>query len=131
MPTKPIRFAGLIVLLLVAGGSSRAADNDLVRAYFALRGGATYFTNPDESPHVELDNPALEGFVGGAVGVNFDRYWGAELTAEFIETALLQPGSGEKIAEYALWTILAQARLRYPLWQDRLTPYFIVGLSAF
>lgn len=127
---RNLRLLALAALCLATTGGALAADKGGLRDYFTLRGGTTYFTNPGASADVELDNPALEGFQGGEIGLNLDRHWGVELAAGFIETALMQPGTGEKIAEYGLWTILAQARLRFPMWNDRLTPYFVVGAGV-
>ena len=131
--TSPARLHRSVLLfcvgLMIAVPATivRAADKDGLRDYFTLRGGATNFINPDASSNVNLDNPALEGYQGGEIGLNLDRHWGVELAAGFIETALMEPGTGQKIAEYGLWTVLAQARLRFPLLNDRLTPYFVVG----
>ncbi len=123
-------WLAVAVALLSISIESQAADRDGLRDYLTVRGGTTIFINPDDSTNVELDSPALEGFQGGEIGMNINRHWGVELAAGFIETALVQPSTGEKIAEYGLWTLLAQTRLRFPLWRDRLTPYFIMGAGV-
>jgi opacity protein-like surface antigen len=63
---------------------------------------------------------------GGAVGVNLGRYAGIELSVENRELTLHDAGIGT-LGEYALFPILLQGRLRYPLLQGRLEPYVIGG----
>lgn len=98
-----------------------------LRPYALIRIGPAIFTNPKEQSGVELDSPAAEGLQGFAAGVDFNKYLSLELAAEFTETQLLQPGTGEKIGEYGMWSVLAQARLRYPLRRGRLVPYLVLG----
>lgn len=62
----------------------------------------------------------------GAIGINFNRYLGAEVAAEFTETELTSDQFG-KIAEYSLWSTQALLRLRYPVLDDRLSPYLLLG----
>src|SRR5262249_51063692 len=45
-------------------------------------------------------------------------------------TGLHQESTGRKTAEYAWYTVLAQLRWRYPLLDDRLTPYLIGGVGG-
>lgn len=116
-----------VAALVALGRPAAAADGDRLRDYIVLRGGPAYFTDPNKSPHVELETPALEGVQAGAIGVNMTRYLGTELAIEYMETALNQPGTGQKIGEYGLWALIGQARLRYPMWRDRLTPYLVAG----
>ena len=111
---------------LVATGQSRKPEYSF-RPYSVVRIGPAMFTNPDESSGAELDTPAAEGLQGLALGVDINRNWSMEFAAEFTETQLLQPGTGEKIGEYGMWSLLGQVRLRYPMWRDRLVPYFLLG----
>jgi opacity protein-like surface antigen len=122
-------LAAAALALVVSGSPTEAADGARLRDYIVLRVGPAYFTSPDESPFVELENPALEGVIGGAIGVNMTRHLGTELAFEYMETALIQPGTGQKIGEYGLWALLGQARLRYPMRQDRLVPYVVGGIG--
>ncbi len=102
-----------------------AADRGGVRGYVIARTGAAFLTNPDESSQIEIDSPAKVDF-GAGVGVNLGRHWGAEVLGEYFEPGLTAPGRGE-IAEYAVYTVLAHLRYRYPVWQDRLVPYVVAG----
>ena len=111
---------------VVATDQSRKPDYSF-RPYSVVRIGPAIFTNPDESSGAELDTPAAEGLQGLALGADINRYWSLEFAAEFTETELLQPGTGEKIGEYGMWSLLGQVRLRYPMWRDRLVPYFLLG----
>lgn len=129
------RFVRAVPILGLFAGTclncdANAADGDRLRDYFVLRAGPAVFNNADESPHVELENPALEGVLGGAIGVNMTRRLGTEFSFEYMETALLQTGTGQKIGEYGLWMLLAQARLRYPIWGDTVTPYLVGGAGV-
>lgn len=64
--------------------------------------------------------------LGGSLGVDWGRYWGAELAVDFIDSFLNDPNEG-KVGEYAMWTVLAQLRLRYPVYRDKLVPYLLLG----
>lgn len=105
--------------------STIARDSEALRGYLALRAGSGFFTDPKADSAVGLDDTS--GLLGAvAVGMNFNRYLGAELAAEYTRAQLTAPVVGD-VAGYPLWTILAQARLRYPVWDDRVTPYVVVG----
>ncbi len=67
-----------------------------LRPYALIHIGPAIFTNPDEQSSVELDAMAGEGLQGLAVGVDFNRHLSFELAAEFTETQLLQPATGQK-----------------------------------
>jgi opacity protein-like surface antigen len=124
-------IVGIVFLLVISAGTvSHAADTDQMRPYLAVRVGGTYFVNPSAASEIDLENPPGEAFAGGAIGLNFNRYWGAELAAEFSETDLLVPGATGKVVELAMWTFLVQGRLRYPMWNDRLTPYLLLGAGV-
>jgi opacity protein-like surface antigen len=125
--TRWTRLGALAGLLAGLGAPVEAADGDQVRDYFVLRIGPAYLTDPNRSSDVELENPALENVIGGAVGANLTRHLGVELAVDYMETALIQPGTGQKIGEYGFWSILGQARLRYPTWQGKLVPYLVTG----
>lgn len=129
---KFFSLAVLIYVSVLASGSSHAADSDKVRPYFALRLGGGHFSNPDSVPGIELENPSQWPFQHFAFGANLNRYWGMELDVDYIETdvnALGLNGSASEsnIGEYAIWHVLGQVRLRYPLLDDRLVPYLVAG----
>lgn len=102
-----------------------AADSDDTRAYVAVRAGAAIFTQPDASNGVSIEGQGSQ--VGAAaVGVNLNKHFGLELASEYAETQIALQGVGP-VAEFSVWTIIAQARLRYPIWEDRFVPYAVIG----
>jgi opacity protein-like surface antigen len=70
----------------------------------------------------------LEQVTGLSLGVNFNRYLGAELAADSFETDLHLRGGG-KLGEYGIFSLIPQVRVRYPLFGDRLTPYALAGVG--
>jgi len=102
-----------------------ARDTDDTRYYVAVRAGVALFTQPDGSNGVSVEGQGSQ--VGAAaVGVNLNKHFGFELATEYTETQVAVEGSGP-VAEFALWTLIAQARVRYPIWDDRFVPYVVVG----
>src|SRR4029453_11504056 len=104
-------------------------DGPLRRLYLALHLGGAIVTDPRVSSELEArpEPPAigpLNLYFGGAVGLDFGRYLGVEVTFEGYETTLELKGVGS-IAEYAVYAVVPQARLRYPLLEGRLVPYLL------
>jgi opacity protein-like surface antigen len=104
-----------------------------VRLYLGARLGAALLTDDHAFPGLETrQDTGSIGFnwlYGVAVGANFGRYLGAEVALEGHEVRLAVPGPGS-IGEYALYTIMPQVRLRYPLMGGRLQPYILAGVGA-
>jgi opacity protein-like surface antigen len=106
-----------------------------VRFYFGVRLGGAVVTESGIFPGVETtpEPPAYGGSVnqmyGVAGGINLGRYLGAELSLEGFETGLTLRGVGT-IGEYAVYTVLPQLRLRYPLLNGTLQPYGIGGVGV-
>jgi len=111
-----------VALVVATGHASSAQDSDRPRAYLGLK---FFDTNPATGVH------DLFGF---SLGANLNRYFGAELSFQEYEVFPDISPYGT-IAEYGVFTIIPQARLRYPLWNDRLVPYVFggvgVGLTSF
>lgn len=134
---RAARLALLLAIFVVAGSGiappeahAQTAKRLPIADYLVLRAGETYFLSPDDSPVLELENPAREGLIGIGVGFDYGSYWGAEFVAEFQETGLKsKPNGGEKAAEYAIWSFLAQLRGRLPLMDGRLVPYGVLGFG--
>jgi opacity protein-like surface antigen len=68
-------------------------------------------------------------FVGAAVGLNFGRYLGLELAAEYYEPDLAVPGVGT-VTEVGVAHFLPYLHLRYPLWGGRVSPYVFGGVGV-
>lgn len=107
------------------------------RLYVGLRYGGTFLTNSTPFSGVEVHpEPAAffsraTQFYGAAVGLNFGRHLGAELTADGYEAVLAVPGVGS-VADVSVAHFIPYVRLRYPLWDGRVSPYVLggVGLSS-
>lgn len=135
-----VMFRALLCLLigciafLAPPSAASAADGDGVRPYLYLGAGGAYFDSPGEDARIEIDNPSEFPFTQFAIGANLNRHWGVEFAVNYTESALDEPGDtgrGSKgIGEYALWSFLGQARLRYPLLGDRLVPYGVLGAGV-
>lgn len=106
------RVALLMLALLGALGAApaRAEDSDQLRWYIGGRFDLFSLTHTHD-------------FVGGEVGVNFNRYIGLELALDNWERKV-----GD-LSELAVTAITPQLRLRYPLLDDRLTPYLVAGMG--
>ncbi len=104
-------------LVAVPGAVSWAQDSDRPRAYLGLK---FFDTNPATGVH------DLFGF---SLGANVNKYFGAELSFQEYEVFPDISPYGT-IGEYGVFTIIPQARLRYPLWNDRLVPYLFGGVGV-
>ncbi len=60
------------------------------------------------------------------VGLNFNRYLGAELAFDYY---LKDWGSPDPVGEASSFHLVPELRLRYPLLKDRLVPYLIAGVG--
>jgi opacity protein-like surface antigen len=105
---------------------SHAQDSDLMRFYGTLRVGWAFL--PNERPISSVEAERLPQVTGLALGVNFNRYLGAELAADSFESDLTLRGAG-KIGEYGMFSLIPQVRVRYPLFDDRLVPYVVGGIG--
>jgi hypothetical protein len=63
-----------------------------------------------------------------AVGIDLGRYAGIELSADGYEPRLAVRPFGV-IGEYAIYAVIPQLRLRYPLAGGRITPYLLTGVG--
>lgn len=101
----------LAALAVLRAGAAAAEDSDQLRWYGAIR----YEMVPLTRAH---------DFVGGQIGLNVNRYFGAELALDSYERKV-----GE-LSEMSVVGVTPQLRLRYPLFDDRLVPYLIGGLGV-
>jgi opacity protein-like surface antigen len=103
------------------------------RLYVSLRMGGAIVTDPRVSSDIEIEPepPAigpLNQYFGASVGLDFGRYLGAEITFEGYETNVKVSGIGS-VTEYAVYAVVPQVRLRYPLLNGRLVPYVLAGVG--
>lgn len=116
-----------------AAAASAAASS--ARLYLDLRtGGALLmhsqlFTGVDAAPEQSVFGSNFTFAFGVSLGADIGRYAAVELSVDNYEMTLSIPGTGN-IGEYAVFPVLVQPRLRYPLLDGRLEPYVLLGLGA-
>jgi opacity protein-like surface antigen len=104
---------GAVALVLAATPAS-AEDSDQLRGYLHLK-----FRDTDNLTGVH-------DYFGFGIGANLNRYFGVELSGDRFEIFPKISGLGT-IGEYGVFALMPQARLRYPMFGDRLVPYVIGG----
>ena len=110
----------------------RAHDTDQTRFYVGTKLGAGFLLSDGPGGGVEWAGDVadtVERSMQGFAGLNFDEHWGAEIAVDYRDIGLTVPGVG-KIGEYATYSIIPQVRVRYPLADGKLSPYFIAGVGA-
>ncbi len=109
----------------------RGASEDQRRGYLALRVGGWWLQSGKEfTPGFLASDNEKQQLTSGAVGIDWNRYLGAEFNVDYYEFEVNAADGGFKVNEYSVWAFLGQLRARYPLWGDRLIPYAVVGLGA-
>jgi opacity protein-like surface antigen len=116
VPRRRVRLWHALLIVALSASTGWAQDSDRTRYYLNLRG---HGSNPFSEAH---------DLFGASVGVNLNRYWGVELSAEGFERRLRLNGSA--LGEYAVVPLVPQVRLRYPFLDDRLTPYVLGGVGV-
>jgi len=104
-----------------------AKDSDAFRYYVALRGGVALFTDREKLEAEGITIDTVSGpLLSAGFGANFTRYLGGEFDFEY-GVSQLRGADDIKITGYPVWTMLAMARVRYPMLEDRFVPYVILG----
>jgi opacity protein-like surface antigen len=99
------------------------------RGYFSLRYGRAFLSDNNIAPGFAIADGTGQGLFAAQLGFNWGRYFGLELAADYYQPDIDAVGHG-KVIEYAIYDIIPQVRLRYPLLNDRLTPYVIGGIGV-
>jgi opacity protein-like surface antigen len=105
------------------------------RFYIGLRAGGAFITNREAFPGIEIHpEPAAffstaSQFFGAAIGLTFGRYLGIEMAADYYEGVLAVPGVGS-VTEVGVSHFIPYLRLRYPLWDGRVSPHLFGGLGV-
>jgi opacity protein-like surface antigen len=110
----------------IDAGAARAQDTDDLRFYFGIRVGQG-FIEKDPLPGLEIKDPR-RNVTGISAGVNFNRYFGVELSGDYMFHTLQVPGM--QLGEYGMFSLIPQVRLRYPLLEGRLSPYILGGAGV-
>ena len=64
-----------------------------------------------------------------ALGVDLTSWVGLELSLDPYELKISAPGAG-RVAEYAVFPVAVQARLRYPVFEERASVNFLAGVGG-
>ncbi len=115
------------------GEIGRAARAGRTRLYIGVRVGGAVNATTQIYPGVKI-SPGVPGSgfsmcYGASIGADFGRYAGIEVSLDNYEPKLALTDLGT-VGEYALFPLLLQGRLRYPLQNGRLEPYLIGGVGA-
>jgi opacity protein-like surface antigen len=107
--------ATVCAVALIAGMQqvNYAEDAGTFRPYLQLRSGA-------------IEISGVQDAWGLAVGANLNSYLGFQLDFDAFERRVNWPDLGQ-IGEESLLTLTPEVRVRYPLWNGRLVPYFFGG----
>lgn len=114
----------LLVLLMAAPGVAFAEPD--IRPYLHFHYGKALYTQPDDTPGLELESPSEEPALGTGFGVEFGRHWAFEYSLDYVKTNLRE-ADGSKAGDYSTAIMLGQIMYRHPLWNDRLVPFAMAG----
>lgn len=116
--------------------SAAAPDYRTTRRFYAgLRLGGGAVINERTASGVESGpvNSAVGGVLnllyGGFVGTDLTPMIGVEFAIDGYDFEVRVPGLGS-VGEYAVYTYVPQLRVRYPLFDGRLTPYVVSGVGV-
>lgn len=123
MKKRYLTFAAFIFMFFTTI-VCQAADTDQIRFYIGGRAGITFFTSSQLTEQVKIDS--TDDIFGAVVGLNLGKHFGVEITLDYQEPSLTVSGLG-KIGEFSTWHVIPHLRVRYPLANGKLTPYFLGG----
>jgi opacity protein-like surface antigen len=104
-------------------------DTAQTRVYLYLMGGHTQILD-DDFGNLELKAPGdFNATLGGGLGVNLSRHWGAELQLVNSEPNINLTGIG-KFAELSNFLVLPMVRFRWPFCGGRLVPFATAGVGV-
>jgi len=106
-------------------------DTGARRVYFSGLFGYKFLFDKDVGDGVKLRDEGGDAnlSIGGALGMNFDEHWGAEV--QLLVTELnLRKDPFDKFAELSDFVVLPTLRYRWPLLGGRLVPFATVGLGV-
>jgi len=109
----------------VSPGSGEAEDTDQIRFYWDFHPGVVFRLHTKQADGLEID--PYQQAIGMGAGVNLGRYFSLEVSGDWAQTDLHL--NGQKIGEYGTFTLVPQARVRYPFLDGKLVPYAFGGVS--
>ncbi len=106
-------------------------DTDDVRVYLYALGGHTFVFDEDFGGGIDIEAPGrFNATLGGGLGVNLTRHWGAELQLVHTEPNLARSADVGKFAEMSNLTVLPTVRFRWPCGEGRWVPFATAGFGA-
>jgi opacity protein-like surface antigen len=106
-------------------------DTDELRGYVAGLFGYDYIFDRNVGGGVHVRDKGGDSNLtkGGAIGLNFDGHWGAEV--QLLYTMLnLRENTGPRFAKMNVFEVLPALRYRYPLLDGRLVPFLLGGVGV-
>jgi hypothetical protein len=105
-------------------------DTDEMRGYLYLMGGHTSLFDNDFVGDVTLEAPGdFNATLGGGLGMNFTKNWGAEIQLVNSEPNINLSGIG-KFAEMSNFSVIPMVRFRWPFLGGRLVPFAAAGIGV-
>lgn len=125
---KRFAFLGICAGLVAATAASDAfaGERFKTRPYLKVGLGRNFYLNSSDSGPVELQNPSGQPIANFLIGADLSKYWGLEFGFDYVKTDILQAGGG-KLGDFSTASGFVQARVRYPLMNDLLVPYALLG----
>jgi len=124
------RLAAVLVCAAIASlaavTDACAGEKFFTRPYLRLGLGRNFYFNSSDSPNVELQNPSGQPFAEFLLGADLSKYWGLEFGFDYVKTDILQAGGG-KLGDFSTLSGFLQARVRYPLKNEKFVPYLLFG----
>jgi opacity protein-like surface antigen len=106
-------------------------DTDELRGYVAGLFGYDYIFDKNAGAGVYVRDKGGDANLtkGGAIGLNFDGHWGAEV--QLLYTMLnVRMSTGPRFAKLDVFEVLPALRYRYPLLGGRLVPFLLGGVGV-
>ena len=108
------------------GPDAWAGEKFFTRPYVRVGLGRNFYFNSSDSPNVSLQNPSGQPFAEFLIGADLSKYWGLEFGFDYVKTDIIQNGGG-KLGDFSTASGFLQARLRYPLENEKYVPYLLFG----
>lgn len=109
--------------------AARSASRPYLNVRFggAVRMAGDVFTGIHTEPEQSMFGSNFDPYFAVGIGSTIGRYFDIEISGQNYELRLELPGGGS--AEYAVFPVLVQPKLHFPLDDLRLDPYVLVGVG--
>lgn len=125
---KELAFASICagIAAVTVASDAFAGERMRTRPYLRVGLGRNFYLGSSDSGPVELQNPSGQPIASFLIGADLSKYWGLEFGFDYVKTDILQAGGG-KLGDFSTASGFVQARMRYPLMNDLLVPYALLG----